>query len=38
VGLTQQMRISWRGRTFEIISILERENRSEYELLCQETV
>ena len=37
-GLTQQMRISWRGRTFEIISILERENRSEHELLCQETV
>ena len=37
-GLTQQMRISWRSRTFEIVSILERENRSEHELLCQETV
>ena len=37
-GLTHQMRILWRGRTFEIVSILERENRSQHELLCQETV
>lgn len=37
-GLTQQMRLSWRGRTLEIISILERNNRSEHELICQETV
>lgn len=37
-GLTQQMRLSWRGRTLEIISILERNNRSEHELLCQEAV
>lgn len=37
-GLTHQMRILWRGRTLEIVSILERENRSQHELLCQETV
>jgi hypothetical protein len=28
----------WRGRTLEIISILEHENRSIHELICQETV
>jgi SPP1 family predicted phage head-tail adaptor len=38
VGLTQQMRLSWRGRTLEIISILEHENRSVHELICQETL
>jgi SPP1 family predicted phage head-tail adaptor len=37
-GLSQQNRLEWRGRTLEIISILERENRSEHELLCQETI
>lgn len=37
-GLTQQMRLSWRGRTLEIISILERENRSIHELICQEVL
>jgi SPP1 family predicted phage head-tail adaptor len=37
-GLTNQMRISWRGRTLQIISVLERENRSEHELICSETV
>jgi SPP1 family predicted phage head-tail adaptor len=37
-GLTPQMRILWRGRTLEIISILEHENRSIHELICQETV
>ena len=37
-GLTPQMRLSWRGRTLEIISILEHENRSVHELICQETV
>jgi SPP1 family predicted phage head-tail adaptor len=35
-GLTQRMRIVWRGRTLEIISLLEHANRSEHELLCQE--
>lgn len=38
VGLTQRMRIVWRGRTMEIVSILEHANRSEHELLCQETL
>ena len=37
-GLTQQMRLSWRGRTLEIVSILEHENRSIHELICQETI
>ena len=37
-GLSQQnMRISWRSRTLEIVSLLEHGNRSEHELLCQET-
>jgi SPP1 family predicted phage head-tail adaptor len=36
-GLTQQMRIVWRDRTLEIISVLEHENRSIHELICQET-
>jgi SPP1 family predicted phage head-tail adaptor len=35
-GLSAQMRLSWRGRTLEIISILEHENRSIHELICQE--
>ena len=37
-GLTQSMRIHWRGRTLEIVSLLEHNNRSEHELLCQEAV
>jgi len=37
-GLTQRMRIVWRGRTLEIVSLLEHANRSEHELLCQETI
>jgi SPP1 family predicted phage head-tail adaptor len=37
-GLTQRMRIVWRGRTLEIVSLLEHANRSEHELLCQETL
>jgi SPP1 family predicted phage head-tail adaptor len=36
-GLTQQMRLQWRGRTLEIVSLLEHHNRSEHELVCQET-
>jgi SPP1 family predicted phage head-tail adaptor len=35
-GLSAQMRLSWRGRTLQIISILEHENRSIHELICQE--
>jgi SPP1 family predicted phage head-tail adaptor len=37
-GLTQQMRLSWRSRTLEIISLLEHNNRSEHEVICQENV
>lgn len=37
-GLTNQMRISWRGRTLQIISVLEHESRSVHELICSETV
>lgn len=37
-GLSAQMRLSWRGRTLEIISILEHENRSIHELICQEVL
>lgn len=36
-GLTQQMRLIWRGRTLEIVSLLEHNNSSEHELICQET-
>lgn len=35
-GLSQGMRVLWRGRTLEIISVLERENRTYHELICQE--
>ena len=38
-GLTQQnMRFSWRNRTLEIVSLLEHNNRSEHEAICQETI
>jgi SPP1 family predicted phage head-tail adaptor len=37
-GLTQAMRFSWRNRTLEIVSLLEHNNRSEHEAICQETV
>lgn len=37
-GLTQNMRLAWRGRTLEIISLLEHNNRSEHEAICQENV
>jgi SPP1 family predicted phage head-tail adaptor len=37
-GLTQNMRFTWRNRTLEIVSLLERGNRSEHEIICQETV
>lgn len=35
-GLTSQMRISWRGRILEIVSLLEYGNRSEHVAICQE--
>jgi hypothetical protein len=35
-GLDQNMRFSWRGRTLEIVSLLEHGNRSEHEAICQE--
>ena len=37
-GLTPTMRFSWRGRTLDIISLLEHGNRSEHEAICQEQV
>ena len=37
-GLKATMRILWRGRTLEITSLLEHNNRSEHELLCTEAV
>lgn len=37
-GLTQNMRFSWRGRTLEIVSLLEHDNRGEHEAICQENV
>jgi SPP1 family predicted phage head-tail adaptor len=36
-GLTQQMRLAWRGRTLDIISLLEHDNRTTHEAVCQET-
>ena len=35
-GLTSQHRFAWRGRTLEIVSLLEHGNRSEHEAICQE--
>jgi SPP1 family predicted phage head-tail adaptor len=37
-GMTQQMRLSWRGRILEITSLLEHNNRTEHELLCVEAI
>lgn len=37
-GMTQTMRLVWRGRVLEISSLLEHANRSEHELLCTERV
>ena len=37
-GMTNAMRILWRGRVLEITSLLEHNNRSEHELLCTERV
>lgn len=37
-GLSASMRLRWRDRTLEIVSILEHGNRTEHELLCQEAM
>lgn len=37
-GLSQTDRLSWRNRTLEIVSLLEHDNRSEHELICEEVV
>lgn len=37
-GLTQQMRLSWRNRTLEIVSLLEYGNRTEHVAICEEKV
>lgn len=36
-GLTQNMRFAWRGRTLEIVSLLEQQNRTVHEAVCVET-
>ena len=36
-GLTQTMRFAWRSRTLEIVSLLEKNNRSVHEAICTET-
>lgn len=35
-GLTHTMRLYWRSRALEIVSVLEHGNRSEHEILCTE--
>lgn len=37
-GLTQQMRFAWRGRTLDIVSLLEHDNRSVHEAICTENL
>ena len=37
-GMTQAMRIIWRGRTLEIISLLEHDTRTRHEAICNEKV
>lgn len=36
-GLTQNMRFAWRGRTLDIVSLLEQQNRSLHEVICTES-
>jgi len=35
-GMTQSMRMSWRGRILNIVSLLEYGNRSEHVAICEE--
>lgn len=37
-GMTHNMRVLWRGRVLEIVSLLEYANRSEHVATCQEAV
>lgn len=37
-GLTQKMQFVWRGRVLQIVSLLERNNLTEYEAICLEDV
>jgi SPP1 family predicted phage head-tail adaptor len=37
-GLSQNMRLLWRDRVLEIVSLLEHNNRSEHEMVCTEEV
>lgn len=36
-GLTHNMRFSWRSRTLDIVSLLERDNRTVHEVVCTES-
>ena len=35
-GMTQNMRIAWRSRTLNIVSLLEYGNRTEHVAICEE--
>ena len=35
-GLNQQMRLAWRNRTLNIVSLLEYDNRTEHVAVCEE--
>lgn len=35
-GMTQNMRIVWRSRTLNIVSLLEYDNRTEHVAICEE--
>jgi SPP1 family predicted phage head-tail adaptor len=37
-GMTHNMRLLWRGRVLEIVSLLEYANRSEHVATCEEAV
>lgn len=37
-GLTQRDRFAWRGRTLNIISLLEYDNRTEHVAVCEEVI
>jgi SPP1 family predicted phage head-tail adaptor len=37
-GLSHTMRLQWRSRVLDVVSVLEYGNRSEHVLICQEQV
>lgn len=37
-GMTQNMRIVWRSRTLNVVSLLEYDNRTEHVAICEEVV